>query len=126
MTNPRHALGVKAEQAVARWLTACGWRVVARRHRSAEGGEVDLVVLDPSGCLVGVEVRARRTPRTGAPIETIDARRIRRIARTLAAVARSRTVAHEGVRVDLVTAEPVSGDPARWRLRRTASLSDRP
>lgn len=118
MTDPRHAFGRAAEAATAAWLEGSGWRVLARRYRSRGGGEVDLVLLDPQGVLVGIEVRARRTGRAGFPEETVDARRIGRIARSLAVFAAGSGVAHHGLRVDLVAAEPLGPGPGHLRLRR--------
>ena len=118
MADPRHALGLAAEAATERWLGGLGWRVVARRRRPPDAGELDLVAIDPEGVLVAVEVRARRTGRAGQAGETLDARRVLRLRRSLAAVASAESVAHSGLRVDLVTAEPVDAEPGRWRLRR--------
>ncbi|MDQ4035101.1 MAG: YraN family protein [Chloroflexota bacterium] len=122
MADPRHDLGIAAEQAVAGWLEANGWRILARRHRSPGGGEVDLVGLDPGGMLVAIEVRARRTGRAGNGSETIDPRRTARIGRTLAAYAVERGVPHAGLRTDLVSAAPEPGLGARWRLRRVPDI----
>ena len=122
MTDPRHRLGTDAEDAVARWLVGAGWRLLAGRLRSPGGGEVDLVLLDPHGTLVGIEVRARRTNRTGLPEETVDVRRVARIGRTLAAFATRSGVEHRGLRVDLVAAHPVPGPMPALRLRRLPNL----
>ena len=122
MTNPRHRLGLDAEDAVARWLVGSGWALLERRLRSAGGGEVDLVLLDPRRTLVGVEVRARRSSRAGRAEETVDARRVRRISRTLSAFAARSGVAHRGLRIDLVAAEPMPGAPRALRLRRIPDL----
>lgn len=122
MTDPRHSLGLAAEEAVAAWLSASGWRVVARRRRSTDGGEVDLVALDPNRVLVAIEVRARRTMRAGAAAASVDQRRIGRVGRTLASVAASCGEAHDGLRIDLVTAEPAPDQPGRWRLRRIPGI----
>jgi putative endonuclease len=122
MANPRHQLGLAAEQAVAAWLTSAGWRVVATRQRSQFGGEVDLVAIDPVGTMVAIEVRARRTARTGAAVATVDRRRVARLGRTLAALAATRNEPHTGLRIDLVTAEPEPGSDNRWRLRRRAGI----
>jgi putative endonuclease len=119
MTDPRHDLGLRAEEAVAVWLSRAGWRVLARRHRSPAGGEVDLVAIDPAGCLVAVEVRARRSPRTGPAAASVDRRRVQRLERTLVEFARSKAPAHIGLRVDLVTVEPGGGT---WRLRRVPAI----
>lgn len=122
MGNPRHDLGIAAEQAVAAWLERSGWRVLARRVRSPGGGEIDLVALDPGGMLVGVEVRARQTPRTGIGTETVDARRSAREARTLVAFATGSGVDHRGLRLDLVSVMPEPGVAASWRLRRIPGI----
>ncbi|MGZ6300397.1 MAG: YraN family protein, partial [Candidatus Limnocylindria bacterium] len=41
MPDPRHTLGERAEAAVAAWLAARGWTILARRWRCPEG-EIDL------------------------------------------------------------------------------------
>jgi putative endonuclease len=124
MTDPRHRLGLAAEEAVARWLTAAGWTIVGRRVRSDEGGETDLIALDRDRALVAVEVRARRTERVGRAVETIDRQRLTRLGRTLAAVAGGRRLRHTGLRIDLVTVEPASTGPGTWRLRRIPAVGD--
>lgn len=124
MGDPRHALGRAAEEAVADWLTDAGWIILARRARAGAGGEVDLIGLDPTQTLVAVEVRARRTDRTGAAATTIDARRVSRLAATLVAYATASTVRHRGLRVDLVAVEPMPAQRDRWRLRRTPGVGE--
>jgi putative endonuclease len=118
MADPRHRLGRVAEDAVATWLERSGWIILARRHRRGSGGEVDLITLDPGHVLVGIEVRARRSPRAGMPEETIDARRVRRIAGTLLGYARDEGVRHAGLRIDLVAAQPIRRADGALRLRR--------
>ena len=123
MGDPRHALGIDAERAVGQWLEACGWRVLGRRVRAPGGGEVDIVAVDPGGVLVGVEVRARRTVRTGIGTESITADRIRRTGRTIASFAQTIGVNHRGLRIDLVSVMPEPGAPAgMWRLRRIPGI----
>ena len=123
MGDPRHTLGVVAEQAVGAWLEASGWRLLGRRVRAADGGEVDIVALDPDGVLVGVEVRARRTARTGNGTESISPERVRRGGRTVAAFASAARVAHRGLRLDLVSVMPEPGRIAgQWRLRRVPNI----
>ena len=118
MGDPRHLLGLAAENAAARWLEGCGWSVVARRCRSRDGGEVDLVALDPDGALVAVEVRARRSSRAGAAALSVDARRVMRLRRTLATIGAASGTPHRALRVDLVTVEPVDNCSDAWRLVR--------
>lgn len=122
MGDPRHELGIAAEQVVATWLDAAGWRIMARRQRSSDGGEVDLIAFDAGAILVGIEVRARRTHRTGIGSETIDRRRTARIGRTLAAFAMRSGVDHRGLRIDLVLVSPIPGTGGQWRLRRIPDI----
>lgn len=120
MGDPRHVLGLAAETAVAAWLTDAGWQVVERRARSASG-EVDLLAIDPDAVLVAVEVRARRSARAGRAAESVDPRRVGRLRRTLASLA-AVAPPHRGLRVDLVTVEPMRDAPGRWRIRRIPGL----
>ena len=60
----KKALGDAAEALALRWLQARGLSLVQRNYRvargpRARGGEVDLVMREPDGTLVFVEVRAR-------------------------------------------------------------------
>ena len=121
MGDPRHILGLRAEAAVAGWLTDAGWQIVGRRVRSGAWGEVDIVALDPDLTLVAIEVRARRSARAGRAAMTVDAARVARLRRTLVAVAARRDHGHWALRVDLVTVEP-SGVPGRWRLVRLPGI----
>jgi putative endonuclease len=121
MGDPRQDLGLAAEAAVAGWLTDAGWRVVERRARSLTGGEVDIVAIDPERTLVAIEVRARRTRRTGEAAVTVDRQRVSRLRRTLAAIAADRRDGYRALRVDLVTVEPAT-DPDCWRLVRVRGI----
>ena len=125
MGDPRHHLGEEAETAVAAWLSDAGWRILERRHRLSSGGEVDIIALDRRGTLVAVEVRARSATRAGPASASVNARRIRRLERTLVAYAASSGTSHRGLRVDLVTVEPAPTEdaaPRRWRLGRLAGI----
>ncbi len=122
MGDPRHDLGLVAEEAVAAWLEESGWRLLGRRVRASGGGEVDIVALDPGGFLVAVEVRARHTARAGIGTESIAARRTARTGRTLAAFAAGARIGHRGLRVDLVSVMPEPGSDGRWRLRRIPNI----
>lgn len=118
MADPRHLLGRRGEDAVARWLAAGGWTVLARRWRCASG-ELDLVMRDPAGALVAVEVKVRASPRAGTAAESLDRRRLVRLRSALATFAREHGLSRPTVlRVDLVTVSPAPD--GRWQLRRLA------
>jgi putative endonuclease len=118
--DPRHRIGQAAERRVARWLEACGWLVLAERHRSA-AGEIDVVALDPTGCLVAVEVKFRRTARAGLPAESVTAEAVRRRRAAITEYARLERVEHHGLRVDVVAVSP-GPDPHSWHVVRLAGV----
>jgi putative endonuclease len=114
VSDPRHALGERAELVAAAWLETRGWTILARRWRCPEG-ELDLVAQDPERVLVAIEVKLRQTGRAGEPTESIDRRRLRRLR---SALGRFRSGAPqsrgEGLRIDLVALRP--GGVGQWRL----------
>jgi putative endonuclease len=114
MTDPRHALGVRAESIVADKLGRIGWRILARRWRVSEG-ELDLVALDPLGTLVGLEVRGRRSSRSGSALESVDRRHLARLRAALMRYAISEPVAHRELRIDLVAFDR---NASGWRMVR--------
>lgn len=114
MTDPRHELGRRAEEATARWLADAGWQILERRWRTPHG-ELDLVGTDPAGVLVAIEVKGRRSARAGSAIDAVDVRRLHRLRMALAAYARTSARAWPDLRIDLVTVEQVDGS---WRLTR--------
>ena len=113
MSNPQQALGERAEAAVAKWLTDRGWTVLARRWRCAEG-ELDIVACDPGRMLVAVEVKLRQTGRAGAPLESVDRHRLRRLRSALGRFAASEVPDVDGLRLDLVAVR--KADAGEWRL----------
>ena len=66
----RIALGRRGERIAERHLKRRGYRILERNFRAA-GAEIDLVALD-GNTLVFVEVKTRRTTRTGVPAEAVD------------------------------------------------------
>lgn len=73
---PRHW----AETLARRHLESLGWRVLDANY-TVRGGEIDLIARD-GATVVFVEVRQRRTPAHGHPGETLDRRKLTRLART--------------------------------------------
>jgi putative endonuclease len=122
VADSRHELGRRAEQHVADWFTALGWTILAHRWR-CRAGEIDLVCRDPAGRLVGVEVRARRSGRAGFPLDSLTPRHRARLRAALVEYAIVHREANTGLRVDLVTAEPVRGRrDLAWRLVRHPNI----
>lgn len=119
MGDSRALLGRNGERAVAAWLVARGWRVIAERWRGTSG-ELDLVCRDPEGWLVGVEVKVRRSGRSGTGAESITPRRLSRLRRTIVEYAGAHRSHRRGIRLDLVELTPA--EAGRWHLRREPGI----
>lgn len=102
----RRARGREAEALAAAFLEGQGYRVLARNH-ALRRGEVDLVV--EQGALVCfVEVRSRTGDAHGAPEETVDRRKARRVVLAATDWLERNRAAERDVRFDVVavTFEP--------------------
>lgn len=74
------AAGRRGEEQALAFLTAKGYRLVARNFRHRRG-ELDLILDAPDGTLVFVEVKSNRGLSAGRPLERIDGRKVRRLQR---------------------------------------------
>ncbi len=71
-----HRKGLEAEEAAARLYEAEGARILARRFKTPHG-ELDLILEEPDGGIVFVEVKARG--RMEAALEALAPRQARRM-----------------------------------------------
>lgn len=78
--DPRQSLGALGERVAARWFTAQGYTVLARRFRSGHR-DLDLVVAR-DGVVAFVEVKARCGPAYGGPIAAVHWRKRRELVRS--------------------------------------------
>jgi len=74
----RQATGASGEARALAYLLQQGLQLVERNYRVARGpsrraGEVDLILRDPDGTLVFVEVRARRSREAGGAAASVSA-----------------------------------------------------
>lgn len=80
MSKARQVLGLEGERIAARWLLRRGWQLVAHRFRSGHR-DIDLVMRQ--GPVVAfVEVKARRGPSFGSPLEAVHWRKRRELSRS--------------------------------------------
>ncbi len=100
MKQPTSSKGREGEDAAARFLEACGYRVVARNVR-LPGGEIDLICLDGRS-LVFVEVKRRDGRTFGSALAAVDRRKRRRL-RALAADYAQIVAPSARIRFDIVT-----------------------
>jgi putative endonuclease len=80
MSAAGQAFGEVGERVAERWLRRQGWRIMQRRFRSGHR-DIDLVV-ERSGVVAFVEVKARRGLQFGDPVEAVDWRKQRELARS--------------------------------------------
>jgi putative endonuclease len=112
VADDRRARGREAEGIAAAWLEARGYCILDRNH-ALRRGEVDLVC-EAAGVLCFVEVRSRTGEAHGAPEETIDRRKARRV--VLAAtdwVGRNGGGAERDIRFDVVAVTFGADGPPR-------------
>ena len=109
------ALGRKGEDAAAKALEKEGWTLLERNAR-VRAGEIDIVA-ERRGVMGFVEVKARRSRRSGSPEEAVDARKSDRVARAAAEYLSARGLA-DARRAYLVAAVDLdpAGNPVGVRL----------
>lgn len=107
----RRALGAYGEALAARYLIERGMALLDHNWRCPQG-EIDLVLRD-GDTLVFCEVKTRRTPAYGAPVEAVGEAKAQRLRRLGALWVQAHDVRVEHLRLDLVgVLAPRSGAPA--------------
>jgi putative endonuclease len=113
------AVGRYGEKVAVDHLERAGLVVLARNWRCA-GGELDVVAMD-GDCLVGVEVKTRRSLTFGHPVEAVTREKARRLRRLLAQWLQEHDVRPPLVRIDVVAVvRPRSGPAEVLHLRGVA------
>ena len=82
MSAARQEFGEEGERVAERWLRRRGWRVLQRRFRNGHR-DIDLVA-EKDGTVAFVEVKARSGSAFGDPVEAVDWRKQRELARSAA------------------------------------------
>ena len=100
MSAARQAFGLEGERVAARWLRARGWRILAHRFRIGHR-DIDLVV-ERDRTVAFVEVKARRGSRFGDPVQAVDWRKQRELARSAAVWVERRGEAGLAYRFDVI------------------------
>lgn len=97
-----HESGRRGEALALEFLTEHGFRILARNLRSPKG-EIDLLALEGT-TLCFVEVKLRRSERFGSALESVDARKQRRIIAAARDILATRMLPRfETIRFDVVT-----------------------
>lgn len=100
MAAVKQRLGELGERIAERWLRRQGWRVVQRRFRSGHR-DIDLV-MEREGLVAFVEVKARRGPQFGGPVEAVNWAKQRELSRSAQVWVDRHGRPHEAYRFDVV------------------------
>ncbi|MDJ0788442.1 MAG: YraN family protein [Myxococcota bacterium] len=111
--SPRRALGAMGEDLAAAWLSAAGYRILARNVR-AGGVELDLVARR-GRVLAIVEVKTRRSRHLGPPELAVDAHKRARLVRGARAWIYEHPQPGARVRFDVIAVEPDAAGELRIR-----------
>ncbi len=94
-------LGDEGERLAARHLRRLGYKILARRYRTAMG-EIDLIARD-GACIVFVEVKTRRSDVAGQPQEAVDAYKQAQLARLALAFLKRYRLLEQPARFDVIS-----------------------
>ena len=100
MAAVKQRLGELGERIAERWLRRQGWRVVQRRFRNGHR-DIDLVV-EREGLIAFVEVKARKGPHFGGPVEAVNWAKQRELSRSAQVWVDRHGRPHEAYRFDVV------------------------
>lgn len=73
--------GAQFESVASEYFLEKNYQILERNY-SRKVGEIDLIVKDPNGTLVFVEVKYRRKQKKGFPMEAVNVKKQQRIYRT--------------------------------------------
>lgn len=113
--------GVAGERTALAFLTSCGWQIEAHRFRLGRH-DVDLIMTRGS-VVAFVEVKTRASEAFGSPLEAVDWRKRRAIARVAEVWRLRHGRMDDEYRFDVVTVMQGNGGltvehiPDAWRLR---------
>lgn len=80
MSKEKCFLGQYGEQVAQKYLTACGYEILAQNYRS-RFGEIDIIA-ERENQIVFFEVKTRRSSDFGLPEESVGREKIRKILKT--------------------------------------------
>jgi putative endonuclease len=98
--HPKDVLGRDGEQAAVTYLEGCGFRILDRNWRCADG-EIDIVAVERHTFVV-CEVKTRSATRYGTPLEAVGSAKRRRLRRLAVRWLNAHGVRFEQIRIDVV------------------------
>jgi putative endonuclease len=98
--HPKDVLGRDGEQAAVNYLEGCGFRILDRNWRCAEG-EIDIVAVDRHTFVV-CEVKTRSGKRYGTPLEAVGRAKRSRLRKLAVRWLTAHGVRFDQIRIDVV------------------------
>jgi putative endonuclease len=96
----KDVLGREGEQAAVNYLEGCGFRILDRNWRSADG-EIDIVAVERHTFVV-CEVKTRSGTRFGTPLDAVGSAKRRRLRRLAAQWLAAHGTRFDQIRIDVV------------------------
>jgi putative endonuclease len=96
----KDVLGAEGEQAAVRYLEGCGFRILDRNWRSADG-EIDIVAVERQTFVV-CEVKTRTGTRYGTPLDAVGRAKQRRLRRLAAQWLNAHGIRFDQIRIDVL------------------------
>jgi putative endonuclease len=119
--EPKHRIGGSGEDMAAAFLQGLGYVILTRNYRK-RFGEIDIVA-EEGNTLVFVEVKTRSSGAFGCPLEAVDDRKQRRMARAALDYLSSRKQHDRPARFDVVAVHlPPQGQPRIEHVRNAFDL----
>jgi putative endonuclease len=98
--HPKDVLGKDGEQAAVDYLEGCGFRILDRNWRCAEG-EIDIVAVERHTFVV-CEVKTRSGTRYGTPLEAVGRAKRNRLRKLAIRWLTAHGVRFDQIRIDVV------------------------
>jgi putative endonuclease len=98
--NAKDVLGRAGEQAAVNYLEGCGFRILDRNWRSADG-EIDIVAVERH-TLVVCEVKTRSGTRFGTPLDAVGRAKRARLRRLAAQWLAAHGIRFDQIRIDVL------------------------
>ena len=122
MGDGRKSLGKAGEDLAERYLKRQGYAIVARNYRCPLG-EIDLIAVNRR-VVVFVEVKTRRVDTSGAPLESVNAAKQRRLKRIALHYLSKHHLHDRDVQFDVVGVSLRSDPPAVQHVRQAFDFSE--
>ncbi len=122
MGDGRKSLGKAGEDLAERYLKRQGYAIVARNYRCPLG-EIDLIAVNRR-VVVFVEVKTRRVDTSGAPLESVNAAKQRRLKRIALHYLSKHHLHDRDVQFDVVGISLRSDPPAVQHVRHAFDFSE--